>query len=187
MWVPARTRSVIEPAGTVLDFDRDRQRALDDCSKVQVAWIDEERRAVIDYAKARADADATRIGACGWCFGGHLAFRAALEPEVKATACFYATGVHNGSLGAVSSGAGTLERASEIKGAMLLAWGTGDPHIPPEGRKKIHRALDDAGVRFEIRLYDAEHAFMRDEGPRWDTEAADRAFAAMIELFRSKL
>ena len=34
-----------------------------------------------------------------FCFGGHLAFRAALQPDVKATTCFYGTGIHNGKLG----------------------------------------------------------------------------------------
>ncbi|HEX8998807.1 MAG TPA: dienelactone hydrolase family protein, partial [Blastocatellia bacterium] len=30
----------------------------------------------------------------------------------------------------------------------------------------------------------AEHAFMRDEGPRYDPEATDQAFAEMITFFR---
>jgi carboxymethylenebutenolidase len=174
----------IEPPGTALDFDRDRQRALEDSSKVELGWIDEERRALLDWLSSRPDVTKDQIGVCGWCFGGHLAFRAAMEKEVRATACFYATGVHDGSLGAAKGTAGTLERARAIGGELLLVWGRADPHIPAEGRSRIHRALEDAGVRFEARLYDAEHAFMRDEGPRWDPEAADRAFAAMIALFR---
>jgi carboxymethylenebutenolidase len=177
----------IEPAGSVLDFERDRKRALDDAARLEPAWIDEDRRAVIDFAKSRPDADGSRLGACGFCFGGHLAFRAGLESDVKASACFYATGVHNGNLGTAQGTAGTLERAKEIKGELLLVWGRDDPHIPAEGRARIHRALEDAGVRFEVRLFDAEHAFLRDEGPRYDGEAADRAFAAMVDLFRRRL
>ena len=119
----------------------------------------------------------------GWCFGGHVAFRAAMLPEIRATACCYATGVHNGELGA-SREAGSLERANEIRGELLLVWGRNDPHIPADGRARIHRHLDDAGVRFEARLYDAEHTFMRDEGARFDAEAADRAFGAVLDLFR---
>jgi len=33
-------------------------------------------------------------------------------------------------------------------------------------------------------LYPAEHAFTRDEGPRFDPEATDLAFAEMVGLFR---
>src|SRR6478609_4792138 len=65
--------SRIEPPGTVLSFEADRQRALDDAAKMELAWIDEERRAWIDYAKKRGG---ERLGAWGFCFGGHLAFRA---------------------------------------------------------------------------------------------------------------
>ena len=38
-----------------------------------------------------------------------------------------------------------------------------------------------------MKLYDGEHAFMRDEGPRYDPEATDQAFADMIALFRNTL
>jgi carboxymethylenebutenolidase len=175
-----------EKGGTVLDFDKDRQRALDDSDKVTVQALDEDRRAVIDWLAARADVDASRVCAAGWCFGGHLAFRAAMEPDVKATACFYGTGIHNGKCGAPPA-VDSLARAAvhgAIKGRLLLVWGRNDPHIPAEGRALIHRTLDDAGVRFEARLFDAEHAFMRDEGPRYDPEATDKAFAAMVDLFR---
>jgi len=33
-------------------------------------------------------------------------------------------------------------------------------------------------------MFPAEHAFMRDEGPRYDPEATDLAFGEMIALFR---
>ena len=129
----------------------------------------------------------TKVGVAGWCFGGHLAFRAGFEPDVRATACFYGTGIHNGKLGA-SPNAGSLERASEIHGAMMLVWGEKDPHIPPEGRDRIHAVLREAGTRVDVKIYkDAEHAFMRDEGPRHDPEATDAAFAALVAFFRRDL
>ena len=173
----------IEPAGTVLDFDRDRQRALDDADKMAVEHLDADRRAVLDWLKSRAPV----VGVGGWCFGGHLAFRAAFEPDVKATACFYGTGIHNGKLGA-SSNAGSLERVKEIRAPLMLVWGGKDPHIPGEGRDRIHAALRTADVPFDLHIYaDGEHAFMRDEGPRYDPEATDQAFAVMVDFFRRHL
>ena len=53
------------------------------------------------------------IGAAGHCTGGHLAFRAAFRPQVRATACWYATGLHDGKLGK-DPDAGSLARAGEI-------------------------------------------------------------------------
>jgi carboxymethylenebutenolidase len=55
--------------------------------------------------------------------------------------------------------------------------------VPEEGRATIEAALAAAGVRYQIELYDAEHAFMRDEGPRYDPVATDSAFRSMIALF----
>lgn len=170
--------------GTVFDFDADRQAALDASAALRLAWIDEDVRALLDAVAAREDAGA--IGVAGWCFGGHVALRAALDPRVRAAACCYPTGLHDGKLGdhdGKSSRAGTLERAGEIRSDVLLVWGREDPHIPAEGRAKIHAALDGAGVRFEARLFDAQHTFMRDQGARYDGAAADAAFEAMVALF----
>jgi carboxymethylenebutenolidase len=169
--------SKIEPPNTPLDFERDRDRALGNAAKMKPEWIDEERRKVIDWVLARKNVDANRLAVCGWCFGGHLAFRAAQEQEVRATVCFYATGLHEGQYG-------TLDASDRIGGSLLLIWGSQDPHIPEEGRGKIHATLARSNVRFEVRLFDAEHAFMRDVGPRWDPEATDAAFFHMIDRFR---
>ncbi len=171
-----------EPAGSALDFDRDRQRALDDSARVPVEDVDADRRALLDSLARREDVDRSRIFAAGFCFGGHLAFRAAYEASVRGVACFYPTTVHAGRLGA-SEQVDTLARAAELRAPLLLVWGERDPHIPADGRAKIHAALDAAGVRHRVEMFDAEHAFMRDEGPRYDPGATDAAFEAMIAFF----
>jgi len=177
----------LEPPGTVIAFDdAGRARGLEDASRTSVAEFDADCRAALDYLAAHTRVAAGRLAAAGFCIGGHLAFRAALHRDVRATACFYPTGVHDGRLGA-DSDAGTLARAREIRGEMLLVFGSEDPHVPEEGREKIAAALREAGASFELKLYAAEHAFMRDEGPRYDPEAADAAFADMLKLFRRTL
>ncbi|HXG66031.1 MAG TPA: dienelactone hydrolase family protein [Blastocatellia bacterium] len=174
----------IEPPGTVIPFDDEgRTRGLEDAAKTPVAHFDRDCRAALDYLKGHPRVAAGKLGAGGFCIGGHLAFRAALQPDVLATVCFYGTGIHNGKLGE-DENAGSLERAAEIKGRLLMIFGTLDPHVPEEGRARIENALRQAGVNYSVSLYPAEHAFMRDEGPRYDPEATDRAFGEMIELFR---
>lgn len=175
----------IEPPGTVLDFEADRARALEDSGKIPTADFDADIKAALDYLSNHPRVAPGRLAAAGFCFGGHLAFRAALRPEVKATACFYGTGIHNGKLGC--DAADSLDRAGEIQGKLLMVFGTLDPHIPEEGRTTIDEALKAAGVDYEIRLYPAEHTFMRDEGARHDPEATDQAFGTMIDLFRATL
>src|SRR5580658_6949998 len=178
----------LEPAGAVIPFDdAGRTRGQEDAAKTPVAHFDEDRRAALDYlAKEHPRVAQEQLGAMGFCIGGHLAFRAALEPDVRATVCFYGTGIHDGKLGA-DRDAGSLARAEEIRGKLLMVFGAQDPHVAAEGREKIDRSLREAGVDYSIKLYPAEHAFMRDEGPRYDPEATDQAFAAMIAHFREVL
>jgi len=174
----------IEPPGTAIPFDdAGRDRGLADAGRTPVAHFDAGCRAALDYLSKHPRVAAGKLGAAGFCIGGHLAFRAALQPDVLATVCFYGTGIHNGKLGK-DEDARSLERASEIKGELLMVFGTQDPHVPEEGRQKIAVSLRESGAKFSVSLYDAEHAFMRDEGPRYDPEATDRAWAEMIEFFR---
>lgn len=177
----------LEPAGTVIAFDdAGRTQGLNDAAKTPVAHFDSDCRAVLDYLDGHDGVEKGKLGAGGFCIGGHLAFRAALQPDVKATACFYGTGIHDGRLGQ-DENAGSLERAGEIRGELLMVFGSLDPHVPEAGRAKIRSALERAGTNFHISLYGAEHAFMRDEGPRYDAEATDQAFSEMVDFFRRTL
>jgi carboxymethylenebutenolidase len=175
----------VEPAGTVIPFDdAGRTRGLDGAAKTPVAGFDRTCCLTLDHLAQHPSVAPGKLGAAGFCIGGHIAFRAAFDPRVRATVCFYGTGIHNGKLGTVPD-AGSLARAADIRGKLLLVWGSLDPHIPEAGRATIEAALTKAGVAFSQRTYPAEHAFMRDEGPRFDPEATDAAFAAMLEHFRA--
>jgi carboxymethylenebutenolidase len=174
-----------EPIGSVIPFDdAGRTRGMDGAARTPVAHFDEDCRILLDHLAQHPNVLAGQLGAAGFCLGGHLALRAALQPDVKATACFYATGVHNGKLGQ-DADAGTLQRCAEIRGRLLLVWGDRDPHIPEAGRQTIEAALRAGGTAFEQRVYAAEHAFMRDQGPRFDPEATDAAFAEAVAFFRA--
>jgi carboxymethylenebutenolidase len=172
-----------EAPGRVFDFEADRQAALDAAATLRLEWIDEDLATALAALKAHPRVEGA-LHAVGWCLGGHLAFRAALSPEVRATVCFYATGLHTDSVGAAVGTAKTLARAAELKGELLMVWGSRDPHIPPEGRQRIHAALASAGTAFQSLTFDAEHAFMRDEGPRWEPAATDEAFEAAVRVLR---
>ena len=177
----------IEPPATVLGFDDEgKVRGQRDADETPVADFDADIAAALSFlGEHEAVADGA-LGAAGHCTGGHLAFRAALHPEVGATACWYATGLHDGKLGA-DEDAGSLARAQEIEGELLLIWGTSDPHTPAEGRELIRARLAAADTRLTWREYDAEHAFGRDVGDRYDPEVTDRAFAETVALFRRAL
>ena len=174
----------IEPPGTVIPFDdAGRTRGQQDATKTPVADFDTDCRAGLDWLSKHPKVAPGQIGAMGFCIGGHLAFRAAFQPDVLGTVCYYGTGIHDGKLGK-DADAGSLARTKEIRGELLMIFGTKDPHVPEAGREMIDRALRESGVHYRTLLYPAEHAFTRDEGPRYDPEATDRALAETIQLFR---
>ena len=176
----------LEPAGTVLPYDQagaDRGNAHKTAKEISA--YDDDARAALDYLKT-LDSCTGRLGVMGICIGGHLAFRAAMNADIFAAACFYATDIHKGSLGKGMHD-NSLARAGEIKGELLHIWGRQDPHIPLEGRNLIKARLEEAGVRFTWHEVNGAHAFMRDEGPRYDPESTDSAFADMVQLFRGVL
>ncbi len=175
----------LEPAGTVISYDQagaDRGNA-DKIGK-PVAAYDADARAALLHLKGSPHSTG-KVGAMGICIGGHLAFRAAMNPEVLAGACFYATDIHKGSLGL--GGDDSLARAGEIRGEMLMIWGRQDPHVPAEGRARIYARMTEAGVPFTWHEYNGQHAFLRDEGPRYDPALALTCYRLAIDLFQRKL
>lgn len=151
-----------------------------------VAAFDSDARALIDWIMARSY-PWQGVGAWGFCLGGHLAFRAALDPRVTATTCFYATDLHTASLGKGKKD-DTLARVKELSHAeLLLIWGRQDPHVPLAGRKMIYDALTAAEANFQWHEFNGAHAFSRDEGPRYDASASRLGFALALELFHRRL
>jgi carboxymethylenebutenolidase len=174
-----------EPAGTVLAYDQagaDRGNEL----KVtkEISAFDSDARAALDHLKSRDDSTG-RLGVMGICIGGHLAFRAAMNADVLAAACFYATDIHKGSLGKRMHD--SLARATDIKGELLHIWGRQDPHVPLEGRNAIKARLEEVGARYQWMEVNAQHAFLRDEGPRYDPALAFRCYGLVFELFHRRL
>ncbi len=174
------------PAGTVLAYDQagaDQGNALKYAK--ELGSYDDDARALTAYLKTH-DAGNGRVGAMGICLGGHLAFRTAMLPGVAATVCFYATDVHQGSLG-LGRADDSLARVPEIGGELMMIWGRQDPHVPGEGRAKIYAALSAADTRFTWHEFNGAHAFLRDEGLRYDAELAHQTLGMAVALFRRAL
>jgi carboxymethylenebutenolidase len=176
-----------EPPGTAIAFDDPgRDRGMADANKMRVADFDDDIAVLIAFLQKKSDVVPGAIGAVGFCLGGHIGFRAAFSPAVKATALFYPTGLHDGEL-CGDADAGSLALASRIEGYLLAIFGTADPHTDAPGRDVVAAGLAASGIRYKISLYDAAHAFMRDVGARWDPQATDDAFAEALAMFRSEI
>lgn len=171
-----------EPAGCVFGYDdagKSRGNALKQI--VKLSDFDADIAAAVEFLKHHP-AGTGAVGAFGICLGGHLAFRAALHPDVRAAVCCYPTDLHTGTLGA-GGGADSLARSGDIRGELLLAFGRQDPHVPAAGRRAIYDALDAAGVWFTWHELNAAHAFLRDEGDRYDPAAARHVMGLAADLF----
>ncbi|MBD0261768.1 MAG: dienelactone hydrolase family protein [Tolypothrix sp. Co-bin9] len=171
-----------EPVGLVISPDDiGRMRGNDNARRTAIAHYDADCRAVIEFLKAESSVSSDKIGTLGFCIGGHLAFRAAFESEIKAAACCYPTGIPSGKLG--KGIADTIKRVSEIKGEILMVFGTLDPHIPEADRQILIKALENGGIPHEVFLYEAEHTFMRDDGYRYDSAATTSAWSEIVAFF----
>ncbi|MGW8189131.1 dienelactone hydrolase family protein [Sphingomonas hankookensis] len=171
-----------EAPGTVLAYDQTGTDRGNDLKFTKpVAGFDADATLVIDWL-TQHPACSGRIGVAGVCLGGHLAYRAALDPRVLAAACFYPTDIHSGTLGEGRSD-DSLSRIGEIGAEMLFVWGRQDPHVPYAGRQAIRDALEAAGTRYEWHEVNAQHAFLRDEGPRYDPALFVSTTGRMLALF----
>nr|WP_321985043.1 dienelactone hydrolase family protein [uncultured Lichenicoccus sp.] len=175
-----------EPAGTILAYDQagtERGNTLKFAKPV--ANYDEDARVGLDYLAAHPHSSG-QLGSAGVCLGGHLAYRAALDPRVAAAACFYATDIHSGSLGEGRHD-DSLARMDQVHAETLFVWGRQDPHVPFAGRERIRARLEEVGATYEWHEVNAAHAFMRDEGPRYDPALFAEATGWMLSLFRRRL
>jgi carboxymethylenebutenolidase len=172
--------------GCVLGYDQaSAERGNSHKVTKTIASYDSDANACIDYLVQQEDSVGV-VGALGVCIGGHLAFRAAFHHKVAATACFYATDIHKRSLGAGMND-DSLERAADISGELMMIWGRQDPHISTEGRRLIQARLEDVGTNYTWHEFNAQHAFMRDEGVRFDPALAHQCYGLVISLMQQRL
>lgn len=171
-----------EAPGTALAYDQagtDRGNALK-FSK-PVADFDADAAAGLG-ALAAHPAATGRLATLGVCLGGHLAYRAALDPRVSAAALFYPTDIHSGTLGAGRAD-DSLARMAELEAEALFVFGRQDPHVPFAGRQAIRERLEAVGATYAWHEVNAAHAFLRDEGPRYDPALAREALGLALRLF----
>jgi carboxymethylenebutenolidase len=142
--------------------------------------------AAIAWLEARTDVQSERIGAIGFCIGGHMAYLSACETSVCSVASFYGGGI------AAPAGPGgaqsTIGRTHKIKGRILCLFGEKDDYIPPDQVEAIAAALQGAGVNHETVVYPgANHGFFCDQRESYQPAAATDAWDRVKALFAAEL
>ena len=143
-------------------------------------------KAAIGWLRARRDVRGDRIGAMGFCIGGHMTYLTACETDVRAAASFYGGGI------AAPAGPGgapsTLGRTGKIRGKIACFFGGKDAYIPQDQVEAIRSALTKQGVRHDVVVYpDADHGFFCDPRASYQKAAADDAWARVKQLFHDEL
>lgn len=70
---------------------------------------------------------------------------------------------------------------------LLLIFGKQDRHVDGNGRAKLYQKLTNANVHFEWLELNGMHAFMRDEGYRYDPYLEMFTFNHALAMFNRKL
>jgi dienelactone hydrolase len=140
--------------------------------------------AAVDTARRLPNADAQRLGAIGFCFGGLCAFdiARAATPGVRGVVAFH--GLFN------PPNPAQVRPPTKISAAILALHGYDDPMCPPESVVDFAKELSAAGAEWEIDMYGhTSHAFTNPQandsarGLMYRKEVSDRAFAKMRAFF----
>ena len=142
-------------------------------------------RAGLAILLAQPRADATRLGAIGFCFGGTMCLELARSgADVKAVVGFH-------------SGLGTArpEDASNISGKILVCIGADDPMIPEAQRAAFQDEMRAANVDWRLNLYGgAVHSFTKEGADamgmaaiKYHRPTDERSWRAMLDLFDEAL
>ncbi|MEE2678396.1 MAG: dienelactone hydrolase family protein [Myxococcota bacterium] len=138
------------------------------------------------YLRGRDDVRDDKIGAMGFCIGGHMTYLAACETNLAAAASFYGGGI------AAPQGPGgqdaTLGRTEKIRGRILCLFGDRDGFIPLDEVDAIRAALEQAGTDHEVVVYpDCDHGFFCDQRESYVESAATDAWERVKDLFARQL
>lgn len=127
-----------------------------------------------------------KVGAMGFCIGGHMTFLTACETDVRAAASYYGGGI--AAPQAMGGKASLLSRAGKIRGRIHCYFGAKDAMIPGDQIEAIRKALRGAGVRHEVDVYpDADHGFHCDQRASYHAASARDAWQKTLQLFREEL
>jgi dienelactone hydrolase len=138
-------------------------------------------RAALDFLAAQPQADAARLAAMGYCFGGTAALELARSGAPLAGVVSFHGGLDTPD----------PSDAKRIRGKVLALHGADDPHVTADQVAAFEKEMRDAGVDWQLTKYGgAVHAFAvpsagtdTAKGAAYNAAADRRSWQAMKDFF----
>lgn len=126
-------------------------------------------QAAADYYASQSDADATRLGINGFCFGGGIVWRSAEAIQsLKAAVPFYGA-------------APPLDQVPNIQAAVLGVYSADPNDFANNNRDAVEAALSSAGITHQVNVYpDTHHDFYNDTGQAYNPQQAMAAWSDAV-------
>lgn len=154
-------------------------------SKVPDAQVMSDLDATVAFAKASGQADANRLGALGYCWGGRTVWLyAAHNPALKAGVAYY--GLLAGMKSEIKP-ADPLDLADRVKAPVLGLYALTDSYIPMEHVEKMRGTLAKGSSGSEIVVFPGvNHGFNADYRPTYDKAAATYAQELALDWLKTR-
>jgi carboxymethylenebutenolidase len=148
--------------------------------------IVEDLRAALRHIVSRADVDATRVAAWGFCMGGWASVMAACELPLAAAVSFYGGGLVHPRPGIGLTP--LIGRLASIRCPLLLVFGAKDAGIPSADVGALQARLNSLGKDHEVEVYpEAGHGFFCEDRAVYNRAAAEASWERATAWLASKL
>lgn len=124
-------------------------------------------KAAVEFLRTDPRVKATKVASIGWCFGGSMSLKLALnEPTLSAAVVYYGANPETDP-----------KALAAIECPVVGVFGTRDKAIPQATVDALEKGLKEAGVTSEVHRFDADHAFANPSNPRYAAGPAAEAWA----------
>lgn len=152
-------------------------------AQVPDAQVMSDLDAITGWADKHPQADASRLGITGFCWGGRIVWLyAAHNPHLKAAVAWYGRLIGQDDINTPFQ---PIDLVDQLKAPVLGLYGGADPSIPVETIERMRAAMQAKHKPGELIVYpDTPHAFNADYRPSYRQAAAQDGWNKMLAWFK---